>query len=72
MSADITTSIHSTISPTLCHSSNGRFYALRLQPGDDLFTSLQQYVKQASLQAVAVVTCVGSLTQFNLRFGRRT
>jgi uncharacterized protein len=48
--------------------SNGRFHALRLVPGQDLKIALCNFIEQREIQACAVVTCVGSLTQAHLRF----
>lgn len=49
-------------------SSGGRLYAFRLKPGDDLLEGIRSFVKERQLRAVAIVTCVGSLTRANLRY----
>jgi len=43
-------------------------HPLRLKPGDDLRKSIVAYALQHQLQAACVLTCVGSLTQFNIRY----
>ncbi|CAE7341028.1 glmU, partial [Symbiodinium sp. CCMP2456] len=48
-------------------SSAGRYWALRLCPGDDLKESLLAYVAKHGLRAAAVVSCVGSLSKASLR-----
>jgi len=42
-------------------------YALRLSPGDEIKSTLIEYVKRHDLSAVAVVTCVGSTSFATLR-----
>lgn len=49
-------------------TSEGKYHALRLRPGQDLKKELAKYMEQRGLRACAVVTCVGSLTRANLRF----
>ena len=49
-------------------SSEARFYAFRLTPGEDLVQGVRRFVAAHSLRAVAVLTCVGSLTRATLRF----
>lgn len=48
--------------------STGRYHALRLHPGQDVKKELSRYVKENDLRACAVVTCVGSLTEANIRY----
>mmetsp|Transcript_31941 Transcript_31941/g.72874 ORF Transcript_31941/g.72874 Transcript_31941/m.72874 type:complete len:176 (-) Transcript_31941:239-766(-) len=45
----------------------GVYHAARLQPGDDLKQALLSLLKNAKAQAMAVVTCVGSLRTVHLR-----
>jgi uncharacterized protein len=52
-------------------SSSLTAYALRLTPGQDLQTELLAFVKANKLQAVCVVSCVGSLEQAALRFANQ-
>jgi len=49
--------------------SNG--YALRLNPEKDLRQSLVAFVKANRLQAAHVLTCVGSLTQVQIRYANQ-
>ena len=49
-------------------SSTARYYAIRLKPGQDLLKGIRALVSEKQLRAVAIVTCVGSLTRANLRF----
>ena len=42
-----------------------------MQPGTDLRKSLQEFAAQEKLTAGVIVTCVGSLTQYNLRFAHQ-
>ncbi|MEM7711879.1 MAG: PPC domain-containing DNA-binding protein [Pseudomonadota bacterium] len=49
--------------------SSGGFLALRLRPGADLIQGLRGAIGAA--EAVAIVTCVGSLTRVRLRHADR-
>lgn len=51
--------------------SNTKAYALRLTPGQDLKLEILAFAKRHELKAAAVVTCVGSLTDVNLRYANR-
>ena len=42
-------------------------FALRLQPGDDMVQSLNNFVKQENLKSAFILTCVGSLKQAIVR-----
>lgn len=46
-------------------------YAFRLKPGEDLRTGIQKMVTQHHIQAGWVNTCVGSLTDYNIRFANQ-
>lgn len=46
-------------------------HAFRLKPGEDLRAGIEAFVKQENIQAGWVMTCVGSLTQTNLRFANQ-
>ena len=52
-------------------SSPARFFAFRLTPGQDLRQELSAFSRREHLQAGAVVTCVGSLTDVSLRFANQ-
>ena len=46
-------------------------HAIRLRPGQDLRISLDQFAKDRGIRAGWIVSCVGSLTQYNLRFANQ-
>ena len=46
-------------------------HAIRLKPGDDLRQSIQNYVREHKIQAGWMVTCAGSLTDYNIRFANQ-
>jgi uncharacterized protein len=48
-----------------------KIHAFRLKPGQDLKQEIENYVKQHSIEAGWVMTCVGSVTQYNLRFANQ-
>jgi predicted DNA-binding protein with PD1-like motif len=47
--------------------SGGRFVAFRLEPGDDLIAGLHRVRVETGAKALAIVTCVGSLSRAVLR-----
>ncbi len=47
--------------------SSVRAYALRLKPGDDLRRAVERFAAERGIQAGAIVTCVGSLSEARLR-----
>ena len=47
-------------------------HAFRLLPGEDLQAGIQRYVEQHRIEAGWVATCVGSLTDWTLRFANRS
>ncbi len=49
-------------------STNTKVFTLRLKPGDDVFSSLQEFVSLEKIHAGFIVSAVGSLTVANLRF----
>lgn len=49
-------------------SSAARFYALRLLPGQEVFSQLHAFVQQHQLRAAWIAGCTGSLTDVALRF----
>lgn len=51
----------------LC-SSGARFYALRLLPGQEVFSGLHAFVQQHQLHAAWIAGCTGSLTDVALRY----
>ncbi|MDM2943807.1 DNA-binding protein [Citrobacter sp. Cm038] len=53
------------------HSSEARFHALRLLPGQEVFAQLHAFVQQHQLQAAWIAGCTGSLTNIALRYAGR-
>ena len=47
--------------------SEGNFFALRLSPQQDLRKSIIDFAEKEGIDAGAIVTCVGSLTDLSLR-----
>lgn len=56
---------------TTAITSSARFHALRLAPGTDVLSTVQDYVRDNDLKAVAIVTVVGSLTDAFLRYANQ-
>ena len=48
--------------------ANKEVHAFRLKPGEDLRKCIQQYVDSNNIKAGWLSTCVGSLTEYNIRF----
>lgn len=48
--------------------SGGRFFVMRLEPGEDVLDTLQAFVTANKLPAAAIVTVVGSLTHAMIRY----
>jgi len=46
-------------------------YTFRLKPNDDLFDSIETFVKDKNIEAGCVLSGVGSLTHATLRFANR-
>lgn len=46
-------------------------YAFRLKSNEDLKGGILSFAKKQHIKAGAIVTCVGSLTQFHLRFANQ-
>ncbi len=51
--------------------NNTYSHSLRLKPGQDLSLELQKFVKQKGITAGWIATCVGSLTNYNIRFANQ-
>jgi predicted DNA-binding protein with PD1-like motif len=45
-----------------------QIHALRLLPGQDLREFIQTYIDEHKIKAGWIVTCAGSLTDYNIRF----
>ncbi|XP_039384320.1 bifunctional protein GlmU-like isoform X2 [Mauremys reevesii] len=65
-------SIHSIWQKYQAGPSAFSVYALRLGPGEDIVTSLLQFVEDKKLKAPFVMTCVGSITKATLRLANAT
>lgn len=52
-------------------SQQQTMHVLRLKPHADLKQSVFEFAKANKIKAGAIVTCVGSLEQFNLRFANQ-
>ncbi|EAY9961924.1 DNA-binding protein [Salmonella enterica] len=50
------------------NASTARFYALRLLPGQEVFSQLHAFVQQNQLRAAWIAGCTGSLTDVALRY----
>lgn len=46
-------------------------HAIRLIPGEDVKQSLQNFVAAHNIHAGWVITCAGSLTEYNIRFANQ-
>ena len=47
-------------------------HAFRLKPGQDLLIGMSEFVQERQIEAGFIITCVGSLTRFNLRFANQS
>jgi len=52
-------------------SHKSKFYTIRLKPGSDLKKSLNEFANEKHLKAASIVTAVGSLKDYNLRFANQ-
>ena len=52
-------------------NTNDTSYALRLRPGNDLRLSIEKFVKENAIEAGWIVTSVGSLTTYSIRFANQ-
>jgi uncharacterized protein len=48
-----------------------KLHVFRLLPGQDLREEIEKFVKLNEIVAGCIFTCVGSLTQYNLRFANQ-
>jgi len=48
-----------------------KIHVIRLKPGEDLKASLINFAKQNNIEAGWIVTCVGSLTNYSIRFANK-
>lgn len=66
-----------TIIFSACQSSNMKqekitTYAFRLKPGDDLKAGIEKLIKENNIRAGWIATCVGSLTDYTIRFANQS
>jgi predicted DNA-binding protein with PD1-like motif len=57
--------------PTPSSSSSAQFFALRLEPGADVYYSLVAFAEQNNLRAAYIATAVGSVTEVTIRFANQ-
>jgi len=50
---------------------NNMVYVFRLKPGEDLRMSIEAIVKEKNIEAGWINTCVGSLTDYTIRFANQ-
>ncbi|HEY5969765.1 MAG TPA: PPC domain-containing DNA-binding protein [Chitinophagaceae bacterium] len=50
---------------------NNKVYVFRLKPGEDLRNSIEAIVKEKNIEAGWINTCVGSLTDYTIRFANQ-
>ena len=50
---------------------NENIHAIRLRPGEDLRIAIQKYVNDKKIVAGWMNCCIGSLTQYNIRFANQ-
>jgi len=50
---------------------NNKVYVFRLMPGEDLRKSIEAIVKEKNIEAGWINTCVGSLTDYTIRFANQ-
>lgn len=51
--------------------NQNKVHVIRLKPGEDLKTSLTNFAKQNDIEAGWIVSCVGSLTKYSIRFANQ-
>ncbi|MFN3999836.1 PPC domain-containing DNA-binding protein [Algoriphagus sp.] len=52
-------------------NSSLRVHTLRLHPGDDVMPELKKFIADNQIEAGFIMSAVGSLTQYNLRFANQ-
>jgi predicted DNA-binding protein with PD1-like motif len=58
-------------SKKMATTQNTSVHAFRLKPGLDLRKEIEAYVKENNISARWIATCVGSLTNYNIRFANQ-
>jgi predicted DNA-binding protein with PD1-like motif len=62
---------YSTSNAQYSMHSSAKVYVFRLKPHQDLKRSVLQFAKDNGIEAGIVLTCAGSLEQYNLRFANQ-
>jgi predicted DNA-binding protein with PD1-like motif len=52
-------------------SANTLTHAFRLKPGEDLLNGIDAFIKANDIEAGYIITCAGSLTDYNIRFANQ-
>jgi uncharacterized protein len=68
------TIILTTLIFSACQSKNindASTYAFRLKPGEDIKEGIEKVIKEKAIKAGWVATCVGSLTDYTIRFANQ-
>ena len=58
------------MSAKTCYAKH-QYYVFRLNPGQDLKKDIQKLVTEKQIKAGWISTCVGSLTNYNIRFANQ-
>lgn len=69
--AALTSCTIKTVNPKPPNASAMTVHVIRLRPGEDLKRSLEAYVNTNELEAVVILSCVGSLDVAAIRFANR-
>jgi predicted DNA-binding protein with PD1-like motif len=51
--------------------SQGKYYSFRVKPHEDLKKAITEFATANKIKAGAIVSCAGSLEQFNIRFANQ-
>jgi predicted DNA-binding protein with PD1-like motif len=51
--------------------SQGKYYSFRLKPHEDLKQAIVKFAVDNKIKAAAIVSCAGSLEQYNIRFANQ-
>ena len=52
-------------------SSQGKYYSFRVKPHEDLKRQVLKFASDHKIKAGAIVSCAGSLEQYNIRFANQ-
>jgi uncharacterized protein len=58
-------------SQTMGSTNKTHAYAFRLKPGQDLRAEIEKFVQEKKITAGWIGTCVGSLTNYNIRYANQ-